>query len=261
MVALVTADVVALRVASGVVPRPLVTPADPETGVACAELTVDAVVFVRADVLTVRLFVVIADVALVIPFTAGVVLTVFVIGVAVVFEIAAVVFVRPAVVAVGAATVAPVATVSPPPPPPPVSAPETTAGFGAELIEELTVTCGFAAADGGMNWPVTCCRLFDVFVPSAGAAWPRYLPLKASSAFSVARASSDAEIPLDPDVVVAPDDEPGVDVAFGATEPAAGALIAGSPLPGILFVEQPNAANEPVSAIAARIRRPGRSLV
>ncbi|HEX7421221.1 MAG TPA: hypothetical protein VF505_15130 [Thermoanaerobaculia bacterium] len=63
-----------------------------------------------------------------------------------------------------------------------------------------------------------------------------------------------------PDVVVAPDDEPGVDVTFGATEPAAGALIAGSPFPGILFVVQPKAASEPVSAIAATIRSPLRSL-
>ena len=109
---------------------------------------------------------------------------------------------------------------------------------------------------------------------SAGAAWPRYLPLNASSALRVATASSDAENPfagdgddeiiacgVEPDVVVAPDEEPGVDVEFGATEPAAGALIPGSPLPGTLFVEQPNAANEPVSAIAARIRKPPRSFV
>src|SRR5689334_12160620 len=80
----------------------------------------------------------------------------------------------------------------------------------------------------------------------------------------VATASSEAENPAagddeiiacgSPDVLVVPDEEPGVDVEFGATDPAAGALIAGSPLPGILFVEQPNAASEPVSAIAATIR-------
>lgn len=68
--------------------------------------------------------------------------------------------------------------------------------------------------------------------------------MNASSALSVASASADAEKPLagddeiiawgvEPVVLVAPDEDPGVEVEFGATEPAAGALIAGSPLPGI----------------------------
>lgn len=94
---------------------------------------------------------------------------------------------------------------------------------------------------------MTCCMLIDVCVPSAGGATPRYLPPYAWSALITAFASSAAENPeagvdetiaccvsvddeiIDcwPEGVTAPDDEPGVDVAFGATEPAAGELIAG----------------------------------
>src|SRR5712691_4977760 len=98
-----------------------------------------------------------------------------------------------------------------------------------------------------------------------GAAGPRTLPRYPSSAFKTASASSDAETPDDSDdeIIawwVPPDDEPGVEVAFGATGPAAGALIAGSPLPGYLFVLHPNIANEPMSAIVAIRRSPLRSL-
>lgn len=271
------AVVVALLDGSGTVRSPLVTPTERPTGVA-AVFVVAAVVFVLLlGVVATAVFVNAPDVgnigvavtllaaagAVAMPVliiwvpcmvAAGVAIE-FVIGVAVVFEIADVVaFVAPPVFAAGNA-----ATESPPPPPPePSPAPLTMAGVAGELIDEFTVTCGFAVADGGMNCPVTCCRLAEVLaVPSFGAAWPRYLPLKASSALRVAIASSDAEKPLAGDdeikacgvpcAVVAPDDEPGADVAFR------------SPFPGILFVEQPKAASEPVSAIAATIRRPLRS--
>ena len=101
---------------------------DPAVGVARVELAVVAVVLVGT-------------------LAAGVAATAFVIGVAIAFEIGEVVFVTPAVVAAGAATGVPVATLNPALP----SAPLTIAGVGAELIDEFTVTCGFAYADGGMN--------------------------------------------------------------------------------------------------------------
>lgn len=123
--------------------------------------------------------------AAVVPFE-----TVFVIGVAVaLFSPEVPVFVTAAAVALVMALVpvferpaaavesvdAAAATATPPPAPSP--APLTIAGVGAELIDELTVTCGFAATEGDWNCPVTCCRLrFDLFAGSAGAACPRYLP-------------------------------------------------------------------------------------
>jgi hypothetical protein len=72
-------------------------------------------------------------------------------------------------------------------------------------------------------------------------------------------AAGDDEIIIAWGGMLVPDEEPGVDVEFGATEPAAGALMAGSPFPGYLFVLHPNNANEPMSASAANPRRPFRS--
>lgn len=56
-------------------------------------------------------------------------------------------FAKPAAAFVRVAAAA--ATVAPPPAPSP--APLTTAGTGAELIDEFTVICGLAATDGDWN--------------------------------------------------------------------------------------------------------------
>ena len=62
-------------------------------------------------------------------------------------------FVKPAAAFVSAAAAGAAATATAPPPP--LSpAPVTIAGVGGELIEELTVTCGFARTDGETYWPV-----------------------------------------------------------------------------------------------------------
>lgn len=55
-------------------------------------------------------------------------------------------------VATTGAAVEPAATVTPAVIAPP-SAPLTIAGTGSELMDRFTVTCGFASAEGGWNWP------------------------------------------------------------------------------------------------------------
>src|SRR5512142_1966147 len=119
-----------------------------------------------------------------------------------------------------------------------------------------------------MNCPVTCCMLAGVTPLSPGAAGPRTLPRKASSALMAASASSDADSPFagEDEIIACGSEacgirpivfaEPGVDAEFGAIAPAAGVLIAGSPYPGVRFVVQPNAASVPVIATAARMRSP-----
>jgi hypothetical protein len=64
----------------------------------------------------------------------------------------------PVVAPTVAAAVVPVAApvVTPPRKTAPPASPPVMTGVGAELMDAFTVACGFAYADGGMNWPVAC---------------------------------------------------------------------------------------------------------
>ena len=58
---------------------------------------------------------------------------------------------------------------------PPLPPPAGSAGVGGELIDEFTVICGFAIADGDWYWPVTWLMLAPC-VSAPGEAGPRTLP-------------------------------------------------------------------------------------
>jgi hypothetical protein len=178
---------------------------------------------------------------------------------------AAVTLVVPAAPLITAAPVVPLAATSPakiaeassPP------APLEMTGVGAELIEEFTVNCGLAVADGETNWPVgAICGAITVPPETAGAG-PRSRPWWPARKASVAAASSAREtgaagaVPrstdddsIDGGVPVVPEDEPGVADGWGLTP------IPGSPFPGVRFVEQPKAARERVSDRAASVWKP-----
>jgi hypothetical protein len=187
----------------------------------------------------------------------------FVIGVAVVLLMPVVPPATAPVTGAGAAVAAGATTV------PPAMAVPAGVAIAPTVPLPFTMNAGVdavsvptSAGAGLVNWPVGFCMLSEGTLLSPGDATPRTFPRNASSALIVANASTDADSPdAGEDEIIAwgstvPEEEPGVDVAFGATGPAAGALIAGSPFPGVRFVVQPNTARELLSAMAARIRRP-----
>ena len=143
-------------------------------------------------------------------------------------------------------TVAP-ATIAPDTaPPPPSPAPLITTGVAAELIDELTVTCGLATADGDWNCPVTMAGA-PPCVLGPGNEGPRYRS-RGRIAATVASASSDEETMPCGGIPVVPDDDPGVAAGAGA---AAGPPLDGSPAPGVRLVVQPNAAMD-IASVRAR---------
>jgi hypothetical protein len=164
-----------------------------------------------------------------------------------------------AVAPVAAATSLPRKEPSSPP------APLEMTGVGAELMDEFTVACGLAVADGEMNWPVGAVTTATLLAAAGTAgAGPRSRPPRAASAAMVAAASSARETgdagagPRSTDeeyigcVPRVPEEEPGVEDGEGLTAEA------GSPLPGVRLVEQPKAARESESERAASVGKPFR---
>ena len=182
----------------------VVPAAEPATGVAIVLLIVEGAetspvpttvllpeeMFVRAAVPLVRPVDVFVAAVVDVFVVEGEMIAAFVPGVVLVATAAFVAAVVPTAGATVPAAVRPVpvdgtAMTAVPPLPPPAG----SAGVGSELIDELTVICGFATADGDWNWPVTCCMLAP-FVSASGDAGPSTLPRKPSFAFITATAST-----------------------------------------------------------------------